>query len=505
MVASALEPSWRSIANTLILRTFLIGSRMNKSLMVKRGKKSPISSRNSWRASRLVKKVFLLSVLSMAVALAITLLLPPSETPSQLNPLPAVTPEQLWSGVGPVPQTLEEFHAECEAAFARLDADAPDSPETLAIRALYLSRIERAAEAEACWEQALKLAPRFLPALIGAGLAAVDRQDFEKAQQLLTQAVSQEGENEEAYVGLIRAFAERADWEKAAKVAEQFVKRFPDISKSHFRAGEVYVGQKDFSKARDEFELALAVDPSFSPAHYSLATVYLRLGNAEAAKSHREQFAKIKGELLEAERQQDRSYDDRNAMKSITADNYRAIGDVYLLKLKQSNKAEACWIRGLQIDPCNDGCRESILYFYQQQQRVSAAVSVLRSASLNCDSSAALWNSLALLEQELGELPTAIETVERGLHANPDDSDLLLTKAKLYLSDSNQSAREVVAAAREAVENRSTAESLLILTAAYQLANNPSEALTTIDEALKLEPDNPQLIEARQRIAGNKR
>ena len=185
-----------------------------------------------------------------------------------------------------VRKQLEDFQAELKALIQR-----PGSPSRQVAQAygrmgnLYHT-YDLLEPAEACYRNALQLAPQdfrwpyYLALLYEAG------GDLEKAGAHYQKALTLQPNDLAAGLGLARAELDQGRPEAAQKRFEQALELDPASAAAQVGLGEIAAAGRDFQRAVDHYEEALKLQPKASSIHYPLAMAYRQLGAVDKARLH---------------------------------------------------------------------------------------------------------------------------------------------------------------------------------------------------------------------------
>jgi Flp pilus assembly protein TadD len=123
--------------------------------------------------------------------------------------------------------------------------------------------------------------------------------EFEKGRDAITQANSlDEGilhlENAvrlypkylEALLLLGTAYMDKSDWKKAEDQLHQALTIAPNTTGAHFALGELYLRTKKYTEAEKEMLAGIKLEPKSVPGHFLLGRLYYELGNLVKAGVH---------------------------------------------------------------------------------------------------------------------------------------------------------------------------------------------------------------------------
>jgi tetratricopeptide (TPR) repeat protein len=204
-----------------------------------------------------------------------------------------------------------------------------------------------------CWRACLARHPEFAEARCAIAEAAWEHGDFEQAAEQLNEVFAANPKLDQKQVFFLAdALMNLGRSPDAAAVLERSAEQNPLPAFGLFLLAHAYLESGEYEQARQQFAAVLAANPQSANAHFGLATVCTRLGQAEAARQHREQYAKLrKGELAESARLRP------EMRKADWADPIPVVRESYLnagkvcLAAGRLDEAERHWLRAAELDP----------------------------------------------------------------------------------------------------------------------------------------------------------
>ena len=141
-----------------------------------------------------------------------------------------------------------------------------------------------------------------------------------------------------ARAGLGMAFLQQEMLDEAQQEFETAIEYYPNHAKSHYNLGVVYHRKGNLKKAVDYFNRTVVIDPRFVNAHYNLATIYHKQGLLDLAIEHYLKVTEIDPEDAEA---------------------YYRLGVAYAMQEKLDS-AILAWEKVLRLDPHRSDAKENI-------------------------------------------------------------------------------------------------------------------------------------------------
>lgn len=397
-----------------------------------------------------------------------------------------------------LPATAEALNQEAFATCARLVAELPHRPEAHAVAAFIYNRHGRQAEAARCWQKSLEVNPKFAAGYNGLGMVAAAQGEHAKAAEYLRKAIELDPELARAHSLLVEVLLRDAKPEEARRAAEEYVKRIPHSGDSHYWLGQALLELGKLAEAKKSHLEAVRIDPNYTPAYHSLAVICTRLGQRDEAKQYREKFAARKERELEEERKQSRGYTDLEAQIQLAASYHLAAGNVHLA-FGDPRKAEAHWQRGAAIAPKSTACREALLDYYERRNRIGSALGQLDELLAIAPNNATYWIRLGRLRARISDVEGAEAAFRKAVELAPDSPDGYLSLVEFFLQ-SRRKIAEAPGLAEKAVQRGPTVLAYMLLSAAREENNDRAGALAAVEQALKLDPGNPQIRRFREQL-----
>ena len=120
--------------------------------------------------------------------------------------------------------------------------------------------------------------------VISAAWAALQAQDFPRAEALYLEATQLQPASEDAWLGLQRARLGREDWRGALDAGQRALALDPESRWAHLRLGLALYMLGDYEAARPHYEAALAAAPDDATARLGLGFTLVQLGHLEAGR-----------------------------------------------------------------------------------------------------------------------------------------------------------------------------------------------------------------------------
>lgn len=383
---------------------------------------------------------------------------------------------------------------EVAAILDRLATEFPRSAAAFYARGAILERYGQSNESLWCWRNCLELDPQIAAAHEQIAFVAMKRGEFEQAVDHLTQACELEPDLPEARLHLGKALLHLGRFEEAVSPLKRQTALRPEGVESWFRLGQAHLELGDFEEAQTCFQSAIDRHETSLPAWFGMAQVYERQGEALKARECRRRYLELDKALTPTDRSRrqpgeslDRPSQELPRVYAIAADVYAHHG--------QNADAQTYWRRAAELDRTNISCRLLLARSLAQENRAAEAIVVARELQNLQPRNAAHLLVLAELHQQLQQFEEAEKDFERAMEIDPDLALAPLGLARLYLGTRKRlpEARRLV---ERAIHLEPTAESYFLLSSICEAMQDRGAARAALQEALRLEPQNPQYAAA---------
>jgi hypothetical protein len=150
-------------------------------------------------------------------------------------------------------------------------------------------------------ENALRLYPKYLEAMLLLGSAFMDKSDWEKAENKLRQVLVIAPDTVGAHFALGELYFRQKEYSKAEKEMLTGIKLDPKSVQGHFMLGRLYYDLGDLPKAGPQVGTALQLNPKFARGHLLAANILLHARQPDNAIVEFEEYLRLepKGEFSE--------------------------------------------------------------------------------------------------------------------------------------------------------------------------------------------------------------
>jgi tetratricopeptide (TPR) repeat protein len=366
--------------------------------------------------------------------------------------------------------------------------DFPNSGDAYILMGDLHRRLGSSAKAVEFWEKALQLSTNRADLYHNLGVVAMEKGDFEQAISFWQKALEVDPQTPGVHNIVARALMGLGRHDEAIKELQADVRISPQSADSHFLLGQAFLQQQDYDRAKMYYERTIELQPDHLNAYYGLSTVCARLKQPEKAKEYGAIFKKLRAERLEDRKYGHSPSDDlartRESLAGLSmqaARLYQASGEI--------RKAEGLLQQAVAVDPNNAAPHKRLAALYQMTNRIPAALAHCEKVSQlepNDPAGHLLVGTLALQLKQVDRAETAFR---RFIALCPDQSAGYRELAHLHIR-SNRRLAEAKELAKKAVELEPTAENFFIFGWACRKTGDKQAALTALQKAVELAPDN---------------
>lgn len=360
----------------------------------------------------------------------------------------------------------------------------------------------RYSEAEESFRELLVKDPQDLQATVGLGIALAKQFKLDGAEEMFDRVLAQNPHSALAYAGKSEVILNRLqsssmtirkNKESYLKQAEIYAKQSsrlaPASAESHFALGRVYQEQGHLNRAANELRTAVQLDPNHSYAQSSLGAIYLKQNSlAQAAISFK---SAIK-------------------LNSGNSSAHYGLGSTYLRQGQVQDAIDELNTALYQF-PNSWPVRMELGKAYQKQGNVVAALKEYRQSIMIKPENAEPYLKIAEIRESKGDLELALAELHSGLTQMPYNINLRqhIASICLKLEKADQAIREYKTILKMGPNDTTAIKGLskaLCLKAQKQAAgallasNDYEQAMKSIDEAVKLQPNDMELRLAKAKL-----
>jgi tetratricopeptide (TPR) repeat protein len=176
----------------------------------------------------------------------------------------------------------------------QLIRDFPNSEVPLVLMGNLHWRRGNSAEAVIFWEKSLEINPRRHDVYHNMGRAAFGEEKVEEAITLWKKALEIAPKVSGQHTNIAKALMRVGKYREAIAEAEEEIKLSPKYTRSYHLIGQGYLQLKEYDKAQKYYERVIELEPNHPHANYELAGMYMRLKQRDKAREHMAIYKKWK-------------------------------------------------------------------------------------------------------------------------------------------------------------------------------------------------------------------
>jgi tetratricopeptide (TPR) repeat protein len=474
----------------------------------RKGRQPPKKERKS--SSSIFKWILIFSAIAVAGTAAIlgakSLFHSSLDTQKQKPNLPPTRPAD--DSTVPTKLTAEREAAVLKKAEIELIElvmkDFPNNEDALKLMGDFHSRHGSRTEAVKFWQQCLDMNPRRPDVYSSLGDVAIENGEYEEAVAQFRKAIEIESKANGIRDKIGHALVELGRYDEAINVLEEERSVSPSSVKVHFLLGQAYFKQKEYEKARVHYHQAVEIAPEYENAYYGLARVYAALKQREKAREYQKKFRDIEDlrskEEIAISTGPDLYTRDLAGLRKAVIKTHLDAEKLYLARADVA-KTEEILKRAIDFDPNNSTCYERLGTLYTMSNRLTEAVRQFQRISEIEPSNIFSYLNIGEISTKLKMYDAAEAAYAKVIKIAPQQAVGYRELSSLYLM-TNTKLIEAGKLAQKAVNLEQSAESFFVLGWALDVNGDRSGASKAIQEAIKLEPNNPKYRQIYERIKG---
>ncbi|MHB0958087.1 MAG: tetratricopeptide repeat protein [Pirellulaceae bacterium] len=405
--------------------------------------------------------------------------------------------DESWSWQLPeLPVGIEPaYRRQCEevgAAVAQVLEAHPDSPHAVSALGVLCYIAHDTPGETSCWERCVALDPQHALAFSRLFALAEQEANYQRIVDLAREAEAREPRNVAHRGWLGSALMHLRRYEEAKEVLEQRVNEGQGDADTYLVLGEVWYQLDQPRKAKRCFEAATALAPYNSAMVFSLAKACAKLGETELATHYRAKFQELKEAETGAQegdtstRQEVR---DEVHIPIRTSEIMRHVGQAYQ-DANELEWAERSWLQAAALNREDTASRELLCDLYSRQRRPEEALKYVRELQRIEPQNRLHDRNEGLFLSRLKRYDEAEKVFRELCRQEPTGSAGYASLAELLLLRGGD-VREAQSLAQRAAEFDMSGPNLFRLALVAQQAGDLTTARRAIDQALALEPENP--------------
>ena len=386
----------------------------------------------------------------------------------------------------------------------RLLQQFPESGETLRVVAALYEGLGRTKDAVRCWQQVLELDPSLGPTAHAAiGSIAYQGGQLDTAAEHFRLAMQQDRQATAYPVRLAEVLIQQGRFQEAVELLEGLLKTRPRLMTASVLLGQAYLRLNEYDKARQHLETGVEMGPDYTSAYFGLATACARLGDDEKSKEYLQKFKELQAQWDQRHRDALKAASGNGQILEVIARTYTAVGEVYITH-GDYQTAEAQLRRACDVDSYGVQSRVALAWLYEEQGQLEKSVGILTELSQRAPDDLGAQMSLGAAYARLRRFEEAEAAYRRAIALTPQRAGGYAALAHFYLQ-AGLKPEQAGSLAQKAVELEPAAEHYYLLSLARKTNGDLAGALTVIDQAIALAPDNRDYPNLARQLRGHVR
>ena len=376
--------------------------------------------------------------------------------------------------------------------------DSPELPAVYFYLAQAYSAQEQPAQAQQALNDALRVQPGYLPALLGLGNLSLQQNNAAAALAYASQVIATSFWIADTHIIAGSSYLLQGDVNQAQRAFELAAGLNPQSASAQERLAKVLSIEGSYSEAEKAYENSLALAPDYAPALSGLSEVLGKQGKSKQASARIDrqiagqpkafQLYVAKGEFCIAQKDwscAERSYQQTLGINPYFVNGYLALAHIYAATNRAQNmiqEYEAARAKFPEYLPTYI----LLAQVYEYVGEVDRARETYQAAlKVDSNSYQATSNLARLYADHGGSLSEALELAQKAKSAQPDDAEVNDTLGWVYYKQGLY--RSAVPALEAAVaKNPQVARFQFHLGMAYFAAGQPSQAQASLQAALQI-------------------
>ena len=375
----------------------------------------------------------------------------------------------------------------------------PRTAEAHMLQGNTFRQLGQSAQALACWQEALALAPRRPDAYTYMAILAEEKGESAQALAHWEKVLALEPDHAGVRDSLAHTLMGLNRRDAAIEFLREELTLSPRSARTHYLLGQAHLREKRFPEAIDYFEKTLVLDPNFSQATYELATALVRSGRSQEAQLYRDKFQKRNKRQKKKDLYGFTAQDDLRKAKQSLASLATAAAGLYQAAGRNLTGL-ALLKEAVALDPENLERRKTLAARYQAQGQLQEAleqceqIADLEPKDVTCQM---LIGSLNL---QLGRHRQAESAFQRMVSLAPGQAYGYRELARLHLK-TNNNLKQARTWAQQAVTLEPSAPNYYVLGLVYHRMGDASAALQALQQALQRDPGNQAYQESYRQMS----
>ncbi|MCH8216844.1 MAG: tetratricopeptide repeat protein [Planctomycetes bacterium] len=341
----------------------------------------------------------------------------------------------------------------------------------------------------AAWKQALTKNPRRSEVYEKLGRVAAAQGNQEQAMAYWNQGLQTNANTPNLRWLIANVYHIRGEPAPAADLLVQECMLSPPAARNYFLLGQCYRQLQQFEQAAVNYQKAVEISPDYYNAYYGLAHVCRLTKQMDRAKEALEKFRALKQRADASEDRQIPIEEITQTRKGLAA--YYIKAYKLYLRHQKIRPGEPLLERAVAIAPDWPFCLEKLAAHHYRLERPAEAMKLYRQAQ-HLDPNQPMYAvNIGTLYRQLGQYDRAEETFKQVIGRFPSYSPGYRELVNLNLK-TGKHLKETLSLAQKAVQLKGSADHYYTLSKVHHVNGNGQAALSAIEKAIRLDPDDPK-------------
>jgi Flp pilus assembly protein TadD len=369
--------------------------------------------------------------------------------------------------------------------YRELEKASPKNPQFPLLLGTALLQQQNNAGARMGFDQALKLAPDYLPALEQLVNLDLMEKQYADAQQRVQQQIGQTPKAPALQLLLAQVMVARGDTNQAEGALLKAIELQPDSQQAYLMLAQLYIAANENQKALAELQAAVAKNPNDVTALMLMGMTY------------------------EAEKDYGDARDAYEKLLAIAPNNGAAINNLaylYAENLGQLDKGYQLAHQARDLAPTDPSVADTLGWILYQKGQFSSALNLLRESAAKLNAVPEVQFHLGMTYYLMGDEADARTTFQRALQLNedfPEKNECNQCLAVLAIDAKTAGADTRAWLEKRVASQPNDSVALMRLAAIYQREGTLDKATTTYEAVLQANPQNVTALVNLARLYAN--
>ena len=343
--------------------------------------------------------------------------------------------------------------------------------------------------ARAAWKQALTKNPQRSDLYEKLGQLAEAQEDQTQALAYWNQGLRIDPKTPHLRWHIANAYLERGEPSPAVELLEQECALSPPAARNYFLLGQCRRQLQQFEQAALDYQKAIELTPDYYNAYYGLALSYQMMKQSERAKKARNNYITLKQEKDASEERQIRIEEipqNRNWLAAYYIKAYQLYA-----RNKKTVQGGPLLERAVALAPGWAFCLEQLATHHYRMKRPADAIKLYQQAQRVDPNQSMYGVNVGTLYRQLRQYDRAEKAFRQAIDRFPNYSPAYRELVNLNLK-TGKHLKETLSLAQRAVQLKGSADHYYTLSKAHHVNGNGQMALSAIENAIRLDPDDPK-------------